>query len=251
MRFGVHPRADTARDHAHAEDEIGIQPGGSNQRIFDFGNDTDQYLFLTPDIGGTMRFGLRNNNGTTNSISTAALPTGSWQHVAVTMQGSNAKIYLNGNLQTQGTVAGSALSGTSRNYIGKSQWSTDPLFDGDFYASFYPDVAASRRNPLEHYVSVGLTELRQPNTLLAPAWIASQPSYLEHGDGRAPFEWYLAEGEAHGASPSPEFCAQSYLARYPDAASCPWGALAHYLHWGRAEGRDRPRVRLGAEAATT
>ena len=104
--------------------------GASGQRIFDFGNDTDQFLYLTPSADGQMRFGLRNGSGTTTSISSAALPAGSWQHVAVTMQGSTAKIYLNGVLQVQGSLPDPALSGTSRNYIGKSQWPGDPLFDG-------------------------------------------------------------------------------------------------------------------------
>jgi autotransporter-associated beta strand protein len=104
--------------------------GASNQRIFDFGNGTDQYLYLSPSVGGEMRFGLRNNSGTTTSISTAALAPGSWQHVAVTLEGTAAKIYLNGVLQAQGTFPDPTLSGTSLNFIGKSQWSHDPLFDG-------------------------------------------------------------------------------------------------------------------------
>jgi autotransporter-associated beta strand protein len=104
--------------------------GDGGQRIFDFGNGTEQFLYLTPGAGGQLRFGLRNNSGTTTHISTAALPTGSWQHVAVTLQGSNAKIFLNGTLQAQGTLPEPPLSGTSHNFIGKSQWSNDPLFDG-------------------------------------------------------------------------------------------------------------------------
>jgi len=115
--------------------------GSANQRIFDFGNSTDQFLFLSPSTGGQMRFGLRNNNGTTNSIAAAPLPTGSWQHVAVTMQGSAAKIYLNGNLHAQGNVSGPTLSGTSNNLIGRSQWSTDPLFDGALDEVFIIDSA--------------------------------------------------------------------------------------------------------------
>jgi autotransporter-associated beta strand protein len=104
--------------------------GSSGQRIFDFGNSTDQFLFLSPGISGQMRLGLRNGSGTTTSISTTALPAGSWQHVAVTVQGASAKIYLNGILQAQGSLPDPALSGTLRNFIGKSQWSSDPLFNG-------------------------------------------------------------------------------------------------------------------------
>lgn len=104
--------------------------GASAQRIFDFGNNTDQFLYLSPGISGQMRLGLRNGSGVTTSINTSALPIGSWQHVAVTMQGSAAKLYLNGVLQVQGTLPDQVLSGTASNFIGKSQWPADPLFDG-------------------------------------------------------------------------------------------------------------------------
>ncbi len=104
--------------------------GASAQRIFDFGNGTEQFIYLSPSVGGQMRLGLRNGSGVTTSISTSALPSGSWQHVAVTMQGSTAKIYLNGILQVEGMLPDESLSGTSLNYIGKSQWPGDPLFDG-------------------------------------------------------------------------------------------------------------------------
>ncbi|MEK7953241.1 LamG-like jellyroll fold domain-containing protein [Luteolibacter soli] len=104
--------------------------GAANQRIFDFGNDTTQFFFLSPNVGGEMRVGLRNGSGTTGSIATSALPSGSWQHVAVTMQGSTARIYLNGVQQVQGTLSDPALSGTMQNYLGKSQWAADPLFNG-------------------------------------------------------------------------------------------------------------------------
>ncbi|MEO5916508.1 MAG: glycosyl hydrolase [Luteolibacter sp.] len=104
--------------------------GATNQRIFDFGNDTTQYFFLSPDASGQMRAGLRNGSGTTTTISTTSLPTGSWQHVAVTIQGGTAKLYLNGVQQVQGTLPDPALSGTMENYLGKSQWAADPLFNG-------------------------------------------------------------------------------------------------------------------------
>lgn len=105
--------------------------GAANQRIFDFGNGTNQFFYLSPNVGGQLRVGLRNGSGTTGSIAApSALPTGSWQHVAVTTQGSTATIYLNGVPQAQGTLADPALSGTLQNYLGKSQWAADPLFDG-------------------------------------------------------------------------------------------------------------------------
>lgn len=117
--------------------------GAANQRIFDFGNDTSQFFYLSPNFGGEMRVGLRNGSGTTGTIGTTALPIGSWQHVAVTMQGSTAKIYLNGVQQAQGTLSDPALSGTLRNYLGKSQWAADPLFNGRLDEIVIADSAMS------------------------------------------------------------------------------------------------------------
>lgn len=117
--------------------------GAANQRIFDFGDDTSRFVYLSPNAGGELRVGLRNGSGTTGTVGTAALPTGSWQHVAVTIQGGTASIYLNGVLQAQGTLADPALSGTLRNYLGKSQWAADPLFNGRLDEVVIADSAMS------------------------------------------------------------------------------------------------------------
>ncbi len=111
--------------------------GAVNQRIFDFGDNIDprannyRYMFLSPNVGGGFRFGLRNGADGTQGIQTATpLPTNTWQHVAVTMSGTTATLYLNGVQQTTGVITTPALSGTQTNYIGRSQWLTDPLFKG-------------------------------------------------------------------------------------------------------------------------
>jgi autotransporter-associated beta strand protein len=117
--------------------------GAANQRIFDFGNGTGQFFYLSPSAGGEMRLGLRNGSGVTGNLATAPLPSGSWQHLAVTMAGSTARIYLNGVQQAQGTLADPVLTGTLRNYIGKSQWPGDPLFNGRLDDVIIADSAMS------------------------------------------------------------------------------------------------------------
>lgn len=106
--------------------------GASWQRLFDFGNDTSHYLFLTPNSSaGTLRFAINNGSGE-QVVETAGLPTGQWVHVAVTLGAGIARLYTNG-------VLAAALSGftytpasfhPTRNFLGKSQFPADPLFNG-------------------------------------------------------------------------------------------------------------------------
>ena len=113
--------------------------GGANwQRIFDFGSvsttqggSPSQYLFLSPSSGSTVRFAINNGSGEQIVERAGVLATGSWQHVAVTLNGSTATLYVNGTAAASGSVttAPSAFSPT-RNYLGKSQFSADPLFNG-------------------------------------------------------------------------------------------------------------------------
>jgi autotransporter-associated beta strand protein len=108
--------------------------GAAWQRIFDFGNDTSQYLFLTPNSGGgTLRFAITTNgNGAEQQLNSTALTTGAWTHVAVTLNGSAATLYVNGTpvaVSNNFTIAPSDFSPV-RNFLCKSQFSADPLYGG-------------------------------------------------------------------------------------------------------------------------
>lgn len=107
--------------------------GGANgQHIFDFGNDPTHYLYLTPSSSsGTLRFAIC-NGGTVLTLDTAALPVGQWQHVALTLGGNNAILYTNGVLAATSATIGynPANINPGQNYLGKSQNSTDPMFNG-------------------------------------------------------------------------------------------------------------------------
>lgn len=109
--------------------------GASGQRIFDFGNDSNEYMYLTPkSVTDQMRFAIR-NGGVEQVLDAPALPSGKWSHVAVTLGSSSTKIYVNGILKSESNTI------TSRpldfkpvlNYIGRSQFS-DPLFNGSIDA---------------------------------------------------------------------------------------------------------------------
>ncbi|HLP75345.1 MAG TPA: RICIN domain-containing protein, partial [Candidatus Paceibacterota bacterium] len=105
--------------------------GSAWQRIFDFGNDTTQNMFLTPNSGnGTLRFAITTNGGGAEQIvqTASALPTAQWIHVAVTYNGTTAIIYTNGVLAASGAVSISpAAFNPAINNLGASQY-PDPYF---------------------------------------------------------------------------------------------------------------------------
>jgi hypothetical protein len=105
--------------------------GGNWQRIFDFGNNTNQFMFLTPKSGNnTLRFAIKNGGGE-QIVQTTVMPMNEWVHVAVTLGDNTAKLYVNGELKatnTNVTIKPSDLK-PGANYIGKSQFN-DPLFNG-------------------------------------------------------------------------------------------------------------------------
>ncbi len=107
--------------------------GAAWQRIFDFGNDTTQYLFLTPDSGnGTLRFAVTaNGGGNEQTIETAPLASNQWVHVALTCNGTNGCLYTNGILAVSGPISlNPAMFNPALNYLGQSQYAGDPLFRG-------------------------------------------------------------------------------------------------------------------------
>lgn len=108
--------------------------GGNDwQRIFDFGTGTSKYLFLTPRANnGKMRFAIRNGGGEQTVDAPTALPTNSWVHVAVTVDGSRGILFLDGKpVSTNNSVSIRPWQVLARtNYLGDSQFATDPTFNG-------------------------------------------------------------------------------------------------------------------------
>mgnify|MGYP001371839400 CR=1 FL=1 len=108
--------------------------GGADwQRIFDFGSNTTRYAVLTPRASsGKMRFTIRIGGSSQIVEAPAALPTNAWTHVALALDGSRGSLYMNGNLVASSnniTIRPWQLLARS-NYVGKSQFATDPMFHG-------------------------------------------------------------------------------------------------------------------------
>ncbi|MBQ3581417.1 MAG: RICIN domain-containing protein [Alistipes sp.] len=109
--------------------------GGSTtawQRIFDFGNGEDEYLFLTPTNGSAMRFEIKKDGVTQGLNATTTLGTGTWKHVAVTIGANEVAIYIDGvkNASTTSITLRPSDIAPAMNYLGRSQFDADPAFKG-------------------------------------------------------------------------------------------------------------------------
>ena len=106
-------------------------------RIFDFGFGTSSWMMFT--VNGNSRlpgFEIVNYGGKVYTVSAnKAFPTNQWVHVAVTLTGEIGTIYFNGTVV--GNATGIPISpfqlfdvAAAQNYIGKSQYASDPYFNG-------------------------------------------------------------------------------------------------------------------------
>jgi len=148
-------------------------------RIFDFGTGTTIYMFLTPRNGANnfVRFAITvNGNANEQQIDgTAALPTGVWTHVAVTLSGSKGVLYVGGvpvGTNNAMTLTPASLGNTTLNYVGKSQYN-DPYLNGQVDEF---RIYRSALSPGE--VATLVTPLAAPASLAATA-----------GDGQVALSW--------------------------------------------------------------
>jgi hypothetical protein len=107
-------------------------------RIWDFGQDTTTYMFLTPitNLDNFARFGISvsGNRHEQGIKAEAAVPTLKWTHVAFVLGPSGGTLYFDGTpvgTNPSITLRPADLGRTANNYIGRSQFSDDPFLDGD------------------------------------------------------------------------------------------------------------------------
>ncbi len=110
--------------------------GAAWQRVFDFGNGTNSYVFFTPLAStGYPRFTITTSGiaGEQHLDAPSTIPTNVWTHVAVTTDGTRGILYVNGVAvvtNTSMTLVASQIVPTNV-WFGRSQFSADPYFNGE------------------------------------------------------------------------------------------------------------------------
>lgn len=105
-------------------------------RIFDFGDERGRWMMLTPRNGnGVVEFATSTVYGYNKQwvVGAAALPTNQWVHVGVTLADRVGKLYVNGVAVGSNPgmdFAPFQFASTPRNWLGRSQYSSDPYLNG-------------------------------------------------------------------------------------------------------------------------
>jgi arabinan endo-1,5-alpha-L-arabinosidase len=109
--------------------------GAAWQRMFDFGQNDQDYFFLTPsDSSNFVQCAITTDISVYNQIieSPSAFPVNQWTYVAVVMAGREGILYLNGQavaVNNSVNLLPSDVNATQC-YFGNSQYPADPYFDG-------------------------------------------------------------------------------------------------------------------------
>ena len=109
--------------------------GGDFQRVFDFGNGENQYMYISPDheIYKTC-FIINDGNGEQVITTGVNLGMNSWHHIAVvyTSVNTTGKLFIDGTMAAANTSIAmhpTTMGSSIHNYLGKSNWA-DPYFNG-------------------------------------------------------------------------------------------------------------------------
>jgi gliding motility-associated-like protein len=104
-------------------------------RILDMGNGPgiSMYLSTSNALTGIPRFAINIGGGEQQLNAASPLPINTWKHIAVTLNGTTARLYIDGVQVAQNTsfsLSPASLGNTSINRIGRSQTASHGYFDG-------------------------------------------------------------------------------------------------------------------------
>lgn len=126
--------------------------GAANQALLWLGSSTSRHLSITANDGsGNAKFSIV-NGGAAQTLTTAALPNGTWSHIAVTLDGTAGNLLVNGAVVATGAItitpdqllAANTTTGTQHNYLARSESSVMPMLQGSLDdAQFYSSALSA------------------------------------------------------------------------------------------------------------
>ena len=155
-----------------------VQPASTTakMRLFDFGYDTDHYLYLTSNYGSNkMRLAIKNGDSE-QTLDCTRLQAFRWKHVVVTMRPGHTAIYIDGELaaETDAITISPADVHPVVCYLGRSQFNADPFFQGNMEQVCIYNYALS---PDE------VKSLYDGTLAVAPAMLDQQPAAIYSPNG--------------------------------------------------------------------
>ena len=126
------------------------------------------------------------------------------------------------------------LDTTSRVPGAAAPVATVPGFDPSYYLAHNPDVAAAGVDPLQHFLTFGWHEGRNPSAVFDTNWYLAQNPDVAAAAGLDPLLHYDKFGWKEGRDPSLVFSTTKYEAVHPVAGGA--NPLDQYLVQGRAAG---------------
>jgi len=113
--------------------------GDDWHRIWDFGTGTTYYMYLVIDNGNsdTPQFTITTDGSgdDEDTVAPSVLSFNTWHHIAITINAATHthRMYINGSYvaqNTHGYLDPHDLGNTNKNYLGRSNYSDDPYFNG-------------------------------------------------------------------------------------------------------------------------
>ncbi len=138
--------------------ETWVRPTANNTwcRILDFGDSAgdNMVLIASQSNSGIPIFAINvNNTGSINLNAPNPIPLNTWTHIAVTLSGTTATMYINGIQVAQNTSFNAnpaSLGATANNWFGRSQYTSDAYFSGNMEEMRLWNVARTQKQIREN-----------------------------------------------------------------------------------------------------